>query len=319
MYAALRHSLAHWLFRLRGPESGRIVLVQRRVFILPSRYGIAYAGVLLLMLAGSANYNIALGFALTFLLTALGFNSLLYTYRNLAQLAVIGGRAQPVHAGGTAHFSLTIENPGAVTRYGIGIARDGVHLAYVDIPAGNAVTVAIAVPALRRGVLLPGRLMLYTRYPLGLCYAWAYVEPKIHCLVYPKAEAGAPPLPPAANGTQHGAAPGPEQDDFSGLRAYHPGDAPRRIAWKAAARGGELLTKQFSGASASELWIDWAHTPQALGVEGRLSRLARWIVDAQASGQRFGLRLPGGSIALATGSAQRERCLEALALFEADR
>ena len=68
MYAALKNQLYNWLFQLRGPEAGVIVLVQRRVFILPTRHGLIFAAVLLLMLTGSINYNLSLGFVLTFLL-----------------------------------------------------------------------------------------------------------------------------------------------------------------------------------------------------------------------------------------------------------
>ncbi|MBI2508834.1 MAG: hypothetical protein HYV99_02245, partial [Betaproteobacteria bacterium] len=53
MYAALKNQLYNWLFQLRGPETGVVVLVQRRVFILPTRQGIAFAAVLLMMLTGS--------------------------------------------------------------------------------------------------------------------------------------------------------------------------------------------------------------------------------------------------------------------------
>ena len=315
-YRALRSHLDRWLFQLRGTETGSIMLVQRRIFILPSRHGVIYVGALLLMLIGAVNYNLSLGFVLTFLLTALGVNSILHTFRNLARLKISPGRVPPAYAGDHAHFTLIIDNPGTLDRYSVGVTRDGKDAVYADIPARQAATVSIAVPAPRRGILLPGRLTLYTRYPLGLCHAWAYVEPDVRCLVYPRPEAGhvSLPLPDAHAGM--GASHGSGQEDFSGLRSYHPGDSPRHIAWKAAARGQGLFTKQFSGRAATELWLDWQATPDALGVEGRLSRLARWVIDAHAAGLSFGLRLPGITLPPAPGNAQHDRCLEALALFQ---
>ena len=56
-----------------------------------------------------------------------------------------------------------------------------------------------------------------------------------------------------------------------------------------------------------------------MGVEERLSQLARWVLDAHAAGLAYGLRLPGATMELAAGEAQRDRCLEALALFERER
>jgi uncharacterized protein (DUF58 family) len=56
-----------------------------------------------------------------------------------------------------------------------------------------------------------------------------------------------------------------------------------------------------------------------MGVEERLSHLARWVLNAHASGISYGLRLPGVTVELAAGEAHRERCLEALALYESDK
>ena len=315
-YRALRAYLDRWLFQLGPPASGSIVLVQRRIFILPSRHGLLFVGALLLMLTGSINYNLSLGFVLTFLLAALGINAILHTFRNLARLTITAGRASPVFAGDIARFTLAIENPGKLERFSIGITREKAEAIYTDVPASASVAVQVPVATTGRGMLRPGRFTLFTHFPLGLCYAWAYAEFDVHCVVYPQPEAGIVPLPAADAHDGTGAAHGAGQDDFAGLRSYHPGDSPRHIAWKAVARGEALLTKQFSGRSATELWLDWQDTPDTLGLESRLSRLTRWVIDAHAASLSFGLRLPGMTLAPAPGDAQRERCLEALALFQ---
>src|SRR5690606_21950534 len=108
---------------------------------------------------------------------------------------------------------------------------------------------------------------------------------------------------------------GEGQEDFAGLRQYHRGDSLRQVAWKVAARDQGLFTKQFAGRADSELWLDWEMPPHGLGVEEKLSQLARWVLDAHARGLAFGLRLPGRTVGIGTGDIQRERCLDALALF----
>jgi uncharacterized protein (DUF58 family) len=315
-YAALKNRLYNWLFQPRGAQAGPVVLVQRRVFILPTRQGLGFAAVLLLMLAGSVNYNLSLGFVLTFLLGAMGITTMLHSFRNLANLRLSAGRTQPVFAGSMARFTVCIENTGDSDRYGIGLARSKLGTKFVDAPARQTVFVGIDIPALHRGLLPPGRLTLFTRYPLGLYYAWAYFEPAMQCLVYPRPAPPALPLPAmtrtAGQGTQHGQG----QEDFSGLRQYHPGDSSRHIAWKAVARDQGLLTKQFSGRADSELWLSWEQLPPHMGPEEKLSQLTRWVLDADAIGLSFGLELPGDAIPVASGEAQRERCLEALALFD---
>ncbi|MCW5604664.1 MAG: hypothetical protein KIT18_08980 [Burkholderiales bacterium] len=243
MQVTLRNQLYNWIFQLRGPESGAVVLVQRRVFILPTRHGVLFAAVLVLMLVGSVNYNLSLGFVLTFLLGAMGINAMLHTFRNLANLRVSAGRAAPVFAGETARFSVCVENPGGTDRYSIGLTRDRKHSVHVDVPARRSALPAIGVPAPRRGLLRPGRLTLFTRYPLGLYYAWAYLELDMQCVVYPKPAPPGMPLPAPENSAGQGAEHGQGQGDCGGGRGGGGGGAggsitretPRATSWKAVA------------------------------------------------------------------------------------
>ena len=316
-YRALRARADRWLFQLDGAQTTSVVLVQRRIFILPSRHGLLFVAALGLMLSGSINYNLSLGFILTFLLAALGVNGILHTFRNLARLRIATGRVQPVFAAipRASRWSSTTRARSTAMRSAL--PATSANCCFTDAPALQSTAVGVPVPAPARGMLRPGRLTIFTNFPLGLCYAWAYAELDMHCIVYPRPEAGRVPLPPFAADDATGITHGAGQEDFAGLRRYHPGDSPRHIAWKAAARGEALLTKQFSGRAASELWLDWRATPDTLTLEGRLSRLARWVIDAHAAGLSFGLRLPDVTIPAAPGDAQRDRCLEALALYKA--
>jgi len=314
----LRPRLAAWFYGFKPPERGAIVLGHRRVYIVPSRLGLLFGGALAILLVGSINYALSLGFALTFLLAGMGIAGMVQTARNLAQLSLRAGRVEPVFAGEAARFTLLIANAAEFDRPEI-LVR---HLASgaqctVDVGAAQAVEAANAVPAERRGWLPLGRVMLETRFPLGLFRAWSYVQPDSRCLVYPRPEAGA--LPPLAASSQAGGARAHAQgsDDFSGLRAYQPSDSPRHVAWKAVARSGEMLTKQFAGDAVAELWLVFDDLPAALGLERRLARLAGWVLAAERGGAHYGLRIPGTEIEPGRGDAHRAACLEALALYEA--
>lgn len=322
--------LQNWFSGATPPRSvnsgGAIVLGHRRVYIVPSRLGLLFGGVLLILLVGSINYALSLGFALTFLLAGLGLAGMVQTTRNLARLAVHAGRAEPAFAGDSAQFRLALANAADFDRPEI-LLR---HLASgaqcrVDVGAGMTAEAVLAVPAGRRGWQPLGRVMLETRFPLGLFRAWSTVEPGSRCLVYPRPEPGA--LPPPSPSTQAGGARAHAQgsDDFSGLRAYQPADSPRHVAWKSVARsdtqharGNGMLTKQFAGEAVAELWLDLAGLPAPLGLEARLSRLAGWVLAAERGGAPYGLRLPGTEIAPARGATHRNACLEALSLYKAE-
>lgn len=308
-------SFKRWLFRLYGPEPAPIILTQRRVYVLPTRPGLAYAAALGLMLVGAINYNLSLGYALIFLLTGLGLVALLHTFRNLVQIEISPGRADSVYAGETAHFGLQLLNRRNLGRFALRLHLDGGESVTTDLIAEATTAVSLPLPAPRRGWLSPGRVTLETRYPLCLVRAWSYVEPDMRCLVYPRPEASPPPMPLSPAGESGGSRTGKGSDDFAGLRTHQPADSPRHVAWKAVAREQPLLTKQFSGASVSQAWLDWNDLPPGLDTEARLSRLTRWLIDAHAQGLSYGLNLPGKTIPLGQGARQFQDCLEALALY----
>ena len=316
---SLPPALREWFYGFAPPEHGAIVLGHRRVYIVPSRLGWLFGGTLLILLAGSINYTLSLGFGLTFLLAGMGLAGMVHTARNLAQLVIRAGRCEPAFAGDEALFRLHLANLALHDRPEILVRHLGAGAGHtLDLPAGAEVEARLRVPAPRRGWLPIGRVMLETRFPLGLFRAWSYVEPDLRCLVYPRPDRGTAlprPQPGAKSGGARALAQG--NDDFAGLRSYQPSDSPRHVAWKSAARSDDLLTKQFSGEAQVELWLDWRELPAGMDVEARLSRLAGWVLAAEASGARYGLRIPGRVLAPDHGEHQRAACLEALALFEA--
>ncbi|MDD5056237.1 MAG: DUF58 domain-containing protein [Sideroxydans sp.] len=312
MFATFKKLFRNWAFR-RSVETGILVLNQRRIYIVPSKQGFGFALVLGLMLLGDINYNLSLGYVLTFLLATMAGMTMLYAFRNLAQLEIRAGYVEPVFAGEQARFVFHFNNPGTLPRYQIHLHDDEQHHTVFDLPALHSTPVEIAIPATQRGWLDSGRLTLYTHFPLGLFYAWTYIHFDVRCLVYPKPAAPQPlPASSAQDGIGKVLAAGDE--DFSGLRNYVAGDAMPRIAWKALAREQGLQVKQFSAQQGRELWLDWSQLPN-IAPERKLELLARWVLDADAQGLMYGLRLPDGEIAPQHNPAQRTECLRRLALF----
>ena len=315
------YNFLNWFFWRHAPEPGTIVLTQRRVYVLPTRQGITFAISLLLMLIGSINYNLSLGYVLTFLLAGMGIVSILHTFRNLAHLTIRAGRVDPVFSGDMAQFHLLVENRDHFDRHTIALfskASGAQNAVTCDLPASRVVEIAVPIPTKNRGWLQLERVTMETRFPLGLTRAWSYVQPDMRALVYPKPDDAPLPLPVSQPDTGDMMDVGSGTDDFFGFRAYQPSDSPRHVAWKATARSEEPLTKVFTGRAASELWFDYAELASDLDREARLSRLTRWVLLASQSSLRFGLRLPGVEVALGEGEGQREQCLRQLALHGLD-
>jgi uncharacterized protein (DUF58 family) len=306
-----------WLERRLAPRSGpfpgELRLDRRRIYILPSRAGLVFALTLLVMLFGSINYGKSLGFVLTFLLAGIGVAAMHQTHQNLLHLLLRAGEAAPVFAGGMARFAVQLRHEDDEPRHSIGLSYAGVPAGFVDVPPATAAWLRFELPAPRRGWLHAGRVKLYTEFPLGLLHAWTWADLSMRVLVYPRPEAGGVPPPQAVLETGEGASQGAGAEDFSGVRGYQPGDPPRHIAWKQAARSGVLHTKQFAGAAPTQQWLDFEALP-GMDMERRLSRLTRWVLDAESAGIAYGLRLPGLEIPPALGAPHQARCLEALAL-----
>jgi uncharacterized protein (DUF58 family) len=306
----------NWFYGFTPPERGVVVLGHRRVYIVPARLGWLFAATVLMLLIGSINYALSLGFVLTFMLAGMGLAGMVHTARNLARVAVSTGRCEPVFVGEPAQFRLHLDSGASFDRPAI-LARhigSGSQLV-VDIPAGGLVDVVLAVPGRKRGWMPLRRVMLETRFPLGLFRAWSYIEPEANCLIYPKPELSPlpAPSPDSASGTAQTQSLG--NDDFAGLRTYQLSDSPRHVAWKSVARTDDMLTKQFTGQAAAQLWLDWQLLPAYFDLEKRLSRLTGWVLAAERIGAHYGLRLPGTEIPMGTGEAHRASCLRALALY----
>jgi len=312
----LRFRLPGLRFRRAIATTGSVTLDQDRIYILPTHAGLMFGATALVMLLGCINYNLGLGYVLTFLMSGLAVVSILHTFRNLVRLQITMGRPEPVFAGDIALFPVFLCSHGSAVRRSIGLTASKQQGPFVDVPAGQTATAQIRVPTEQRGRFRLGRLRVFTTFPLGLFRAWSYLEPDVHCLIYPRPEPGYVPLPAPSAGDSNRLDAGRGQDDFAGLRPYQRGDSLRHVAWKAAARGELVMTKQFCGLAAGELWLDWDATPSELGLEARLSRLTRWVLEAARGGSPYGLRLPATVIGAGSGPAHQQRCLTALALFQ---
>ncbi len=318
--ARLRARFRAW-WQARLPRTDTLLLTQRNIYILPTRAGFLFAGTLLLLLVGSINYQLNLGYLLTFVLAGSGVVSMHLTHGTLRGLTLHLHPVAAVHAGEAALLELVLTSPGAA-RWGIGLRIESAPpstLTWTDVPAGGQAGVQLSFVPKRRGQHDVPTLIAETRFPLGLFRAWTVWRPAAQLLVYPQPERPPAPLPaasPMAGGP--GQPRRSEGADFEGIRGYRRGDPLKLVVWKKAARaleaGGELVSRDSSSSTNWQLWLEWQRCA-GLADEDRLSRLAAWVLAAHRAGVTYGLRLPGLELARGQGEAQRRASLEALALW----
>ncbi|MDI5922370.1 DUF58 domain-containing protein [Halomonas sp. LR5S13] len=297
--------LRHWWLR-RLAASLEHPLPQRRLFLIPTRFGLGWAVLVVVLLLFGINYQNSLAYGLAFWLFSVGVVVLLRGWLNL--LGVIPGLRLPreAFAGGEARLGVVLR--ARRDRTALELYCDGAR-GRVDIVDGLG-EAELALPTLRRGVKALPWLRLETRWPLGLVRVVAWVRHDAELLVWPRPEEEDAPV------VRHGGA-GLEASDFAGLRRFQPGDSPGRVAWKQWSRTGVLATKAFSVPPRQQLWLDYATCRG--DPERRLSVLCARVLAHHRAGDRYGLRLPGLTLAQGEGEAQRRRALDALARFPAPR
>jgi uncharacterized protein (DUF58 family) len=313
-----------WQSRL--PLTDSVLLTQRNVYILPTRPGLMLALTLLVLLVASINYQLNLGYLLTFLLAGSALTGMHVCHGTLRGLAM-NLIAPPAHFAGTAAiFDVKLTNSRRSVRHGIGIsvlAAPGgsgqPHWAWTDVPAQNSATVQVAFTPQHRGLHRLPTLTAETRFPLGTFRVWTVWRPAAQMLVYPAPELRPPPLPPGEprSGGADASARWQSAGEFDGVRGYRRGDPLKLVMWKKAAKaddqGNGLVVRDTQQAQRHELWLDFAQAG-SLGTEARLSRLCAWVLQADRLGLRYGLRLPGVEIKPSSGEAHKRQCLEALAV-----
>jgi uncharacterized protein (DUF58 family) len=301
------------LFRTAPADLDPVVLRHSRIYILPTRRGLALIATLATMLLTSLNYALSLGLVVTFVLSGLASAALLHTFRNLAGIKVRPLAAGDTFAGAPIAFTLELIG-GAAARHQIALHARGTQVVS-DVRAGAALTLTLSTPTRERGRVALGRVTLSSDYPLGLWRGWAYVHFPLEGIAFPAPEPSAPPLPFGVDGPDAFARGRGGDADLAGLREYQRGDPLQRVAWKAVARGAGWYSKAFDGTGGGgPVVLDFAALPAAFDTEVRLSRLAAWVLAAERAARPFGLRVPGSSLPVGQGREHRRAALTALAL-----
>jgi uncharacterized protein (DUF58 family) len=307
---AASDTLRAWAARRHGRDSLPITISRRRVYILPSRFGMMLGAILVAMLIAGLNYNSNLALAFAFLMSSMAMVTMHHCNRNLLRMCVDATPEVDAFAGSDASFEFVIRNDAKVDRRDVEVrcmSASGVGV----IPAAQTQSVTVRVPVTRRGITHIQQFELRTRYPFGWFYAWTYVHAPLTIYVAP-APVGQRALPSVGESGNTSYSEMRGDEDFSGLRAYEPGVPLKHMAWKVLARGGEAAVRSYSSLAAQPEWLEWSAL-EGLDAEARLSQLCQWVLESEAVSRPYGLRLPGTQIAPSGGAAHRFACLRALA------
>jgi uncharacterized protein (DUF58 family) len=310
---ALAPHFDRWLQR-RFPPAEQLQLGQRRIFIVPTRAGLVFIGLLSLLLITAINYQNNAIYFLAFLLSGQFAVALFATYFNLAGLSLRRGGHSPGFAGDTLSFRVHLQSGQGRRHIGLRLGWPGQPRVRAELDAWGEVVIELYHSAERRGLLSPGRLRVETCYPFGLFRAWSWPDLGVACWVYPQPRR-VPVLPVTEQnlGSAGRSSPMPSEE-FTNIRPWRPSDPPRQVLWKAFAKQQPLMTMEYGQALQREVWIDEVLAGGA-DLEERLSALCYAVLQLSRDDARYGLRLGGREIAPARGEEHRRQLLEQLARY----
>jgi uncharacterized protein (DUF58 family) len=312
--SAIRRRGAAWARRRQGEDRLPATITTRRVYILPTRGGAAFALLLFVMLVAGLNYANNVALLMTFLLAGFALIAMHLTHRNLVGVVVRSVAGVNAFAGEHGRLLVTLQSTASVRRFAIESEAEGSGRIGVTIPETGTARADLDVELVRRGRRIIRRIKISTAFPFGLFRAWTYVHHDVSLLAWPVPRGR---REPPAEATSGGDAPSVHRagdEEWAGLREFRTGDSPRHVAWAAFARGRGLLVKTYQSPAAHHRVFDLATVPGDL--ETRLEQLAAWVDAAHARGELFGLKLEGTEIATGSGSEHRRQCLDALALHD---
>jgi len=296
------------LTRYRRPEPLPIELHRRRIYIVPSAFGLGFSVLLLVMLVGALNYSNNAALLLTCLLGAASASSMLVAFRSLDGLRLSHISASLAVAGEPIELSLTFES--SRLRQAIRLDMNNSNAAFM-LDGNQPTQVNLLLDTEIRGWQPLPRMRLWSNWPLGLFRSWSWLHPEQSVLIWPRPEAAGPSPQAPAEDSHHMRL--HRGDELAALRDYRAGDPQRHIAWKASARQDNLMVKDFEQPQTHPQWqLDWRQL-RGLDDESRICRLARWLNEAQAQRRHVSLWLPTEEIRSGSGPVHHIRCMNALA------
>lgn len=326
----INNQYERWLNARIERKGNRLVLGPRSVYVVPTRYGFIMAFVLFLLLLVATNYSNSMTFMLTFLVASICLIGMHQTYGNMSKLEFKTNPVEPIFAGQSAVFNFAVNSLNNRPRFNIFLGEPAdahnkknsntknskaiIEQAPAHITEPNA-QITFKTEPLPRGEYTLARTRIWTKYPLGLFFAWAWMRLDTKVIVYPE------PKSLKSLGQQFGNEDGQASthqrgdDEYAGIRRHQITDSPQRIAWKAVARTQNMLSKEFTGTADKNNWLRYDQLLE-FTPEERLSQLCQWVLECEERQTPYGLVLPNFNMPLALGESHKRQCLTALAMYD---
>lgn len=307
---SIRRQLKQWFnnwLDSRQPRARQVTLSQKIIYILPSRFGLWYILLLILLYLLGTNYQNNLILLMSYMLFSVLLLALALAWRNLHGLTVSCAPVLSAYAEEVLMVPVSLHSPQPRQQLQCYFSSTASPAVLED----NRQQLMVPLATKQRGFLPLPRLTLHSYYPFGLFNCKSLLNLDYHYWVFPKPlTAKSVVISSDTSGSKKNSS-----EDFDTIRSYQAGDSLKLMLWKRLARDPANPVIKHAPSS-PQPDPDWITIPAVSGaaLEVALSKACFLMIQLEQRSKPYGLRIKGKSISPSCGQPHLERCLRELAL-----
>ncbi len=277
-----------------------------------TRPGFVYIAITILISVAAINTGNNLLYIISSLMLALMALSGAASLVNLFSIDISLGASEEIFASIPARFSLTVsKRRGSSFFLKLETLFGSVPLPFIK--GRSEQPLWLTFPG--RGKTILESLQIHSGFPLGFFRRFKKTPVGLELIVYPRPENCVLPVPSGGiRGTEK-----PSDsffselgDEIKELRTYRPSDPLKWVEWKATARRGRMVVREFYHLEGDTLKIDLSRKRDPW--EGRISEACYLVLEGHRRRLFVGLKLPDREIKPGRSEKHKKELLEALAL-----
>jgi len=284
------------------------ILILKGIDTRPTKYFIflVLSIVGLFFLAYMHNYNIV--YLMMFFIFSLASASSIIGRLNLYEIEASVLTSQDFFANKRNNYTLNIYNPNQEKDcFSLECSNNDSSALIHELPAGQSKSINLSLLSQKRGTDVLPPLKLGSHFPLPHELLFRYLPLTYEIIIFPEPKGESLD----SFSSKHLYFVG-EYDDFEGIRSYRPGESLSLIYWPSLAKGGTLMSKEFSLLEKSRhLHFDFIKA--ADNDEDRLSQLCLWALECKQKNISYTIYFP--YISLNSKSRSHHEILKFLALY----
>lgn len=284
-----------------------------RVYIMPTRMGGYFNGLIVLMFLLAIGYSNNLLLIFTLVLFTFNLLWLIQSHFHLHRLKLAGLTVETGHVADplqvTLHWARAPQGP---LSWKINLEGNLCALEVQSLDDNSQrSTGEIMIP--RRGEHHWKYVRVSTSNPFGLYKVWIFYPLQVSSLAYPALKSGVDVVALGEDLEGELATERKGIDDFRGFSLYQHQES-RHISWKHYARSGELLVKEGEEKKAPVVEFELNLPESEEAKESYLSLIATRMVECHRREIPFSLKAPGHMVAPGLHMGHLHDCLKVLAL-----